>query len=313
MPTKPQEEMDPPSKKSSSSSSYRQPFFIKLAKFVAENPQNVENKLKQLRKERIRRLQDMRQSQLIVYYSLDSLDRRDVERFYEVLTTLENVKNLDLFLSSPGGLSDPAFKMAYLCQECVGEGRFSVLIPHYAKSAATILALGADELVMGPPSELGPIDPQLRMSAKKPPLPLHALRDALQYIEQRATTDLKLAFLYRSLIDSLELMSLGHYDREIQGAQQYAEYLLSQRMFKEQPAKAKEVSRRLTAQYKRHSYVITRREARQTLQLNVKDASPAEWELIWQLHHLYDHYVREAARRRNPAKVIETANILLRP
>jgi hypothetical protein len=59
--------------------------------------------------------------------------------------------------------------------------------------------------------------------------------------------------------------------------------------------------------------VITRQEARQTLQLNVKDASPAEWELIWQLHHLYDHYVREAARRRNPAKVIETANILLRP
>ena len=309
MPAKPQ---DPQSKKTNSSSS-GQPFFIKLEKIVAANPQNVEKELQQLRKQRIRQLQELRQSQLIVYYSLESVTRRDAELFYEALRTLEDVENLDLFLLSLGGLSDAAFKMAYLCQECVGEGRFSVLIPYYAKSAATLLTLGADELVMGETSELGPIDPQLRMSANKLPLPLHALRDALEYIEERAKTHINLTDLYRNLIDSLELMSLGHYDREIQGAQQYAEHLLGQRMFKGDKAKAKEVSLRLTAQYKRHSYVISREEARQTLQLNVKDALPAEWELIWQLHHLYDHYVREAARRRKPAKIIETASILLHP
>jgi ClpP class serine protease len=131
---------------------------MKLEQFVAANPQNLENHLKPLRKERIRRLQDIRQSQLIVYYSLQPLNRRDAELFYEVLTTLRDVRNLELFLLSPGGFADSAFKMARLCQRIVGEGRFSVLIPYYAKSAATILALGADELVMGAPSELGPID-----------------------------------------------------------------------------------------------------------------------------------------------------------
>ena len=249
---------------------------------------------------------------MVVYYSLESLQRRDAERFFEVLTTLKDVKNLDLFLLSPGGLTDPAFKIARLCQELVGEGRFSVLIPLYAKSAATILALGADELIMGPPSELGPIDPQLRMNAKKPPVPLHALSDALQQLEQRVTSNLNLSLFYQPLIDSLDLMSLGHYDREIQGAQQYAEYLLSQRMFKDDPAKAKPVSQRLTAEYKRHSYVIDRQEAHQTLQLNVKDASPAEWEAMWQLHHLYHHLMRDSISQGQPAKVIETANIMLR-
>jgi len=94
MPAKPQEEMNPPSKKASSSSSSRQPFFIKLKQIVAANPQNVEKQLQQLRQERIRQLQDMRQSQLIVYYSWESLTRRDAELFYEALTTLEDVKNL---------------------------------------------------------------------------------------------------------------------------------------------------------------------------------------------------------------------------
>jgi hypothetical protein len=39
--------------------------------------------------------------------------------------------------------------------------RFVVVVPDIAKSAATIFALGAHEIVMGPPSDLGPIDPQV--------------------------------------------------------------------------------------------------------------------------------------------------------
>ena len=127
----------------------RTPFSLKLEQFVATKLQHIENQLQEFRIACIRELQDIRQSQVIVYYSAESLVRRDAKRFYEVLTTLEDVKNLDLFLMSPGGLSDPAFKMARLCQELVGEGRFSVLIPSYAKSAATILALGADGPSLG--------------------------------------------------------------------------------------------------------------------------------------------------------------------
>jgi hypothetical protein len=71
-------------------------------------------------------------------------------------------------------------------------------------------------------------------------------------------------------------------------------------MFKDEPAKAKQVSLRLTAEYKRHSYVIDRQEARQTLQLNVKDASSASCTAMWQLHHLYDRLMRGPNPQRLP-------------
>src|SRR5690606_11794934 len=40
---------------------------------------------------------------------------------------------------------------------------FSVLIPYHARSAATLIALGAKEVVMGKMGSLGPIDPSIRI------------------------------------------------------------------------------------------------------------------------------------------------------
>lgn len=42
---------------------------------------------------------------------------------------------------------------------------FSVAVPDQAKSAATLLALGADQILMGPTSDLGPVDPQFLLGS----------------------------------------------------------------------------------------------------------------------------------------------------
>jgi hypothetical protein len=42
--------------------------------------------------------------------------------------------------------------------------RLTVIVPDYAKSAATLLALGAHEILMGPTSDLRPVDPQFQLS-----------------------------------------------------------------------------------------------------------------------------------------------------
>jgi hypothetical protein len=44
---------------------------------------------------------------------------------------------------------------------------FAVIIPGWAKSAGTIIAMGADEILMGPDSALGPIDAQLAWQGKQ--------------------------------------------------------------------------------------------------------------------------------------------------
>lgn len=295
--------LPPESATTPSSHQSKTPFFIEVEQIKQGQFLAADRQLEQLRKERIKKLQQQRESKLVAYYSLGGLTASDAEHFYEVLATAGNIDNLDLLLVSPGGLSDPAFKMGRLCQDCA-RGRFSVLIPYYAKSAATMLALAADEIVMGTASELGPIDPQVQRSNEQDLVPAHALRDSLQYLEDRISSDPNLASLYWPLIQSMDLMSLGHYDREIEGAEQYAEHLLGQRMFKDDNDHAKQVAERLARGYKRHNYVIDREEARSELGLKIVDATPDEWDLIWQLHNLYDRLLRDSLPDR--FKVIET-------
>ena len=66
---------------------------------------------------------------------------------------------VDLWLDSPGGSAREAYKIALLLRSIAC--RIRVVIPDYAKSAATLLSLVADEIYMGPAAELGPLDVQL--------------------------------------------------------------------------------------------------------------------------------------------------------
>lgn len=67
----------------------------------------------------------------------------------------ENVE-LDLWLESPGGDAHAAYKLALLLR--AHASRLRVVIPDYAKSAATLLTLAADEIYVAPVAELGPLD-----------------------------------------------------------------------------------------------------------------------------------------------------------
>ncbi len=69
-------------------------------------------------------------------------------------------ENLDLIIHSPGGDGLTADKMLDLCRKYCS-GKLRIIVPLYAKSAATLMALGADEIVMGEASEIGPIDAQV--------------------------------------------------------------------------------------------------------------------------------------------------------
>jgi hypothetical protein len=66
---------------------------------------------------------------------------------------------LDLLIVSQGGDPTVAWRIVSLVRERVG--KFSVLVPQAAFSAATLIALGADDIVMHPHANLGPVDPQI--------------------------------------------------------------------------------------------------------------------------------------------------------
>jgi ClpP class serine protease len=87
---------------------------------------------------------------------IDINDAEDVMRAVE-LTDPE--VPLDLVLHTPGGLVLAAMQIARAVR--LHKGKVTVFVPHYAMSGGTLIALGADEIVMSKHAVLGPVDPQI--------------------------------------------------------------------------------------------------------------------------------------------------------
>lgn len=68
-------------------------------------------------------------------------------------------RELHLVLRSPGGDGEQAIRAIRALQSRCS--KLVIVFPDIAKSAATLLALGADEIRLGPASDLGPVDPQM--------------------------------------------------------------------------------------------------------------------------------------------------------
>jgi len=66
---------------------------------------------------------------------------------------------IDVWLDSPGGDAHSAYKLALILRQVASKVR--IVIPDYAKSAATLLAIAGDEIYMAPGAELGPLDAQI--------------------------------------------------------------------------------------------------------------------------------------------------------
>ena len=87
------------------------------------------------------------------------IDLTDRDGLLEVTQDLTD-KKADILLYSPGGLPDATDSLVQILRGKFEHTRF--IIPAVAKSAATMMALSGDELVMEHNAELGPIDPQFR-------------------------------------------------------------------------------------------------------------------------------------------------------
>lgn len=107
----------------------------------------------------------------------------DVGAFMEVVHGLPKDTPIDLILHSPGGTAEAAEAIVeYL------RGRFPglrVIVPIAAMSAATMMALAADEIIMGAHSQLGPIDPQLTIPTPEGPRSAPAAAIRQQFKEAR--------------------------------------------------------------------------------------------------------------------------------
>jgi ClpP class serine protease len=157
------------------------------------------------------------------------IDIDDSEAVLRAIRQTPAESPIDLLLHTPGGLVLASEQIAYALR--AHRGKVTVLVPHYAMSGGTLLALAADEIVMDEAAVLGPVDPQLggmpaaalvRVVAKKPVERLEdrtlVLADmaekALRHMKQ-VVRDLLLESLGPEKADALaEELAGGHYTHD---------------------------------------------------------------------------------------------------
>ena len=108
------------------------------------------------RQELIRRYEELAECRLVVMIS--PIVTESVTLFEELIYDADPSEDLHLLLDSPGGDGEVAIRIVRAAQSRCKQ--LTVIVPDQAKSAATLLSLGANHIVMGPASDLGPIDPQ---------------------------------------------------------------------------------------------------------------------------------------------------------
>jgi ClpP class serine protease len=83
----------------------------------------------------------------------------DIEDSEQILRAIRMTPADMPILHTPGGLVLASDQIAYSLKRHAG--RVTVIVPHYAMSGGTLVALAADEILMDPDAVLGPVDPQL--------------------------------------------------------------------------------------------------------------------------------------------------------
>jgi hypothetical protein len=256
---------------------------------------------------KIQKLEKERNSRVLVYVTGDrqGLETQiafdQIATIYEHLVRLGHQERIDLFLYSPGGMTLAGFAIVNLIREFCD--RFSVLVPYRAMSCATLIALGADEIVMGRLGQLSPIDPSVT-SAFNPPAPIQGAPGTLNLLplsveDVNAFIDLaKQEFglkLEESMLRSLESLSakvhplaLGSVQRSRQQIQMLAKKLMFSHIPPSRRKAATKTINILTRELGSHDYIISRREAKENLGLPVIFPTTSQEDEMWSLFRDYE-------------------------
>ncbi len=216
-----------------------------------------------------------------------------------ILALEEEKMKLDLFIYSRGGGSDLPWAIVSMVREYAQEGSFSVLIPYRAHSAATVIALGADEIVMTKKAELGPIDvtmssgpynPTEKDSNQRLPISVEDVTGYFSLLEKIGCTrpDEKMKG-FELLTNNVHPLALGTVSRLLEQTKLVGLRLLSTRGNPFSEAENQEIIKALSSEVYSHSHAISRSEAVKYIKLRqVKNAE--DFGISDEIWALYEEY-----------------------
>ena len=254
----------------------------------------------------IEELERLRGSRIITYF-LDqgaAIAFDAVPSFYRQLREIGRQEHIDLWIQSQGGTTEVPWRIVQMIRPYCN--KFGVLVTEVAQSAATHLALGADEIVMGAFSVLSPVDPQ-RMHPLLPtdkddnPLRISVqdLKHAVAFIKREAGGDgisgEAYAQVIAALFDKVHPLALGAIEQSYALTKLITKRMLATHMDEDADGEAIEkLADALCDDYMSHQFPIGLLEARRLRKLGLKlvEAPDPVYDQMWKVLDYYNEIDR---------------------
>jgi len=244
----------------------------------------------------IKRLSTVIGEPVLTYWNSKSgsICQNDVIGLYALLRNTGKLPRMSLFVKSDGGSGQASLRMVNLLRQYVDQ--LTVLAPFECQSAATMLALGADRILMGPLAQLSAVDTSLthdlspidrdndRVSVSNDEL----LRVIRLWTEQARDST---ANPYQALFPFIHPLVIGAVDRSSALSTRICEEILSYHM--KDAKQTSEISNILNSGYPSHSYPITLREAKR-IGLKVETMSENVNSMLFELNEIYSEMGQSA-------------------
>ncbi|HLQ38795.1 MAG TPA: Clp protease ClpP, partial [Planctomycetota bacterium] len=135
------------------------------------------------------------------------IDYSDLLPMSDQLSNLEpEARALDLILETPGGSGEVAEQIVRTLRDRFED--IAVIVPGWAKSAGTIMAMAADDILMGPMSALGPIDAQITWQGRV--FSAHAFLEGLRKIKEEVDQTKTLNMAYYPILQAISPGDIEH-------------------------------------------------------------------------------------------------------
>ena len=258
----------------------------------------------------ISQIQGLRRSRVVTYLTSDRQGPINARVAMDIIPVISKqlriigkTENIDLFLYSAGGDTMVPWRLVSMIREYCD--KFSVLVPYKAHSAATMIALGADEIVMSDLSELSPIDPSTAnaFNPQDPQNPQNkipiSVEDVMAYFDLAKNkfgikNDEELSRIFSKFVESnpqIHPLALGNVNRIHNLIRVLAKRLLKSHG---SPMKEEEINRIVddfTEKLYSHQYFVGRKEAKEDL--GVKSVVFADQNLSKVMTELFEEYKNE--------------------
>lgn len=227
--------------------------------------------------------------------SLKGIDESDVPILYSCLHLQGRVAAIDVILDTSGGVIGAAYRIAKLLHNFAD--MVTIWVPFRARSAGTLLCLGASDLVFGPIAELGPLDPNISMAEQSQVGPrlissadIRAFRSmaeewfGLQQEEHRIQ-------VFSLLSQKFFPTSLSAFYRADRYMRTVAQELLAYQLPNSTPQERAAIVDRFVDGFDSHSHSIDFQEAH-GLGLNIRMADGQEVQFVWPIWQAWNQHVK---------------------